>query len=305
MDLIKRCLTSETRSIEKARALCRELAQSHYENFSVASLFLPKKLRQHFYNVYAYCRLSDNLADNCVDSQSALTSLKNWEQELQICYQGRPRLAVFLALQETISAYNIPQEPFLDLLQAFKIDQVKTRYRTYGDLLEYCRYSANPVGRLVLYLGGYSDSERQELSDLICTALQLTNHWQDINWDFKQLKRIYIPLDDMEKFQYSESDLALRICDKRFSELMRMEIKRTQNLFEDGLPLCSMLDGVLGAEVELFVRSGQEILRRIELVHYDIFRCRPTLSKWAGLKLLIKCSWSKFFTGKLQLILGY
>ena len=297
-------MTSEACSIEKARALCRELAQTHYENFFVASFLLPRKLRQHFYNVYAYCRLSDNLADNSVDPQAALTSLKNWEQELQICYQGRPRLAVFLALQETISTYNIPKEPFLDLLKAFKIDQVKTRYKTYGDLLEYCQYSANPVGRLVLYLGGYSDSERQELSDLICTALQLTNHWQDINWDFEQLKRIYIPLDDMEKFQYYESDLGSRICDKRFIELMKMEIKRTQNLFKKGLPLCSMLDGSLGAEVELIVRSGQEILRRIELVQYDIFRCRPTLSKRTGLKLLIQCFWSKILTEKLPLILG-
>ena len=292
-------MTSEACSIEKARALCRELAQTHYENFFVASFLLPRKLRQHFYNVYAYCRLSDHLADNSVDPQSALTSLKNWERELHICYQGRPSLAVFLALQETISTYNIPKKPFLDLLQAFKIDQVKTRYKTYGDLLEYCRYSANPAGRLVLYLGGYSDSERQKLSDLICTALQLTNHWQDINWDFEQLKRIYIPLDDMEKFQYHESDLGSKICDKRFTELMKMEIKRTQNLFKKGLPLCTMLDGSLGREVELIVRSGQETLRRIELVQYDIFRCRPTLSKGTSLKLLIQYFWSKILTQKV------
>src|SRR5882672_7528278 len=157
-------LRNESSSLREARAFCRRLARSHYENFVVASIFLPSELRQHFYNIYAYCRISDDLGDETADPRLALELLHKWEEELVACYQGRPNHAVFVALRDTIETFDIPIEPFSNLLQAFKLDQTKNRYRTYEELLDYCRYSANPVGHLVLYLGRYRDAERQKLS---------------------------------------------------------------------------------------------------------------------------------------------
>ncbi len=298
---MKTTLSHEAHSIEGARAFCRNLARSHYENFFVASAFLPRRLRQHFYNIYAYCRISDDLADESKTPAEALQSLERWDEELHACYQGRSRRAVFVALRETIRAFEIPQDPFRDLLRAFKLDQVKTRYRTYDELLEYCRYSANPVGRLVLYLGGYRDRQRQALSDRTCTALQLANHWQDIGQDLTRLNRIYLPSEDMAKFGYSESDLGSQICDQRFVGLMQMEIGRTRKLFEEGLALPPLVGSDLAMDVELFGRCGLEILRRIESVQYDVFRRRPTLGRWTSLKLLARCWCSRRLVGRTRI----
>lgn len=291
-------ISYEARSIEEARVFCRNLARSHYENFFVASVLLPRRLRQHFYNLYAYCRIADDLADESEGSEEALRSLEYWENELHACYHGRSRQAVFLALHETISTFDIPKKPFVDLLKAFKLDQVKRRYRTYDELLDYCCYSANPVGRLVLYLGGYRDEDRQALSDRTCTALQLANHWQDIGQDLKQQNRIYLPFEDMDQFGYSETDLSLQICDGRFAGLMHLEIQRTRRLFQEGLPLRNLVNSDLAMEVELFGRCGMEILRRIEIAHYDVFRHRPTLGKWTALKLLTYSWWSRQLLGR-------
>jgi len=282
----------ETTSLGEARAFCRRLARSHYENFLVATIFLPAELRQHFYNIYAYCRFSDDLGDETGDHRLALELLHKWEEELCACYQGRPSHSVFVALSDTIETFDIPMEPFSDLLRAFKLDQIKSRYRTYEELLDYCRYSANPVGRLVLYLGKYRDAERQELSDKTCTALQLANHWQDVHKDLVQLDRIYLPSEDMERFGYSESDLRAQICDERFMNLMQLEVGRARNLFHEGLKLHDRVSPRLALDIELFGRCGLEILRLIERVGYDVFRRRPTLSKWSGLNLLARCWWS-------------
>src|SRR5690348_360470 len=183
-----------TPSLEEARAYCERLARSHYENFSVATWFLPKKLRPHFYSIYAYCRISDDLGDEVGDPQQSLALLDAWEEELNACYSGAPRHPVFVALRETIQQFGIPKHEFSDLLIAFRRDQTITRFPTFADVLDYCKYSANPVGHLVLYVGGYSDAERQQLADYTCTALQLANFWQDVSVDYSK-GRIYLPLE--------------------------------------------------------------------------------------------------------------
>jgi squalene synthase HpnC len=276
-------------SLQEAHRFCRALARSHYENFIVATVFLPAHLRQHFYNIYAYCRVSDDLGDESGNPRLALDLLKQWQEELDACYQGQVRHPIFVALRETIESFRIPIEPFADLLEAFRRDQVKTRYRTYEELLGYCRYSANPVGRLVLYLGGYRDPERQALSDYTCTALQLANHWQDIQVDLTRLNRIYLPLEDMEKHRYSEADLRAQHCDDRFARIMQLEIERTRDLFLKGLKLADLVDARLALDIELFGRCGLELLDRIEAVKYDVFRRRPTVGRWARVKLLVSC----------------
>src|SRR5262245_5374646 len=190
-------------SLETAQRFTKWLATHHYENFNVVSWLLPKELHQHFYNVYAYCRWADDLGDEISDTQRALEHLDWWELELNACYEGRPAHAVFVALHETVVAKDIPRQPFADLLQAFRQDQTVKRYATWESVLDYCTYSANPVGRLVLYLCGYRDQHRQKLSDATCTALQLANFWQDVSRDLGK-DRIYIPLDYAARHGVSE-----------------------------------------------------------------------------------------------------
>jgi len=274
-------------SRESCLAYCQWLAQSHYENFTVVSWFLPKEKRQHFYNIYAYCRWSDDLADEAGDKQLSLELLDWWEGELDKCYQGKPEHPVFIALQETIHSFDIPADPFHNLLKAFRQDQLISSYPTYQDLLGYCLNSANPVGHLVLYLSGYRDAERQKLSDYTCTALQLTNFWQDVTIDL-QKGRIYLPLEDMERFGYTREELEKHVVNSAFKELMKFEIHRTRELFEKGLPLCDMLNGSVKKDIDLFSRGGMEMLNQIEKVEYDIFDRRPSLSKGKKIQLMLR-----------------
>ncbi len=220
-------------SLEQARAYCRRLARSHYENFSVASWFLPGRLRQHFFNVYAYCRISDDLGDEVGNPAASLQLLDQWQAELRACYEGSPRHPVFVALAETVRAFDIPQHEFSDLLQAFRQDQTVGRYETFEDLLGYCLNSANPVGHLVLYLCGHRDPERQKLSDFTCTALQLANFWQDVTVDYTK-GRIYLPLEDFRRYGVSEGDLAAQRNTPAFCEMMRFEVQRARDWFEQG-----------------------------------------------------------------------
>ena len=223
-------------SVEEARAYCERLAKSHYENFSVATWFLPSRLRQHFYNVYAYCRISDDLGDEVGDPQQSLELLDQWEAELNACYAGSPRHPVFVALAETVKQFGIPQHEFSDLLIAFRQDQTVTRFETFDDILAYCHYSANPVGHLVLYLCGYSDAERQQLSDYTCTALQLANFWQDVFVDYGK-GRIYLPLEDLRRFGVTGENIAQRRATPQFLALMKFEVERARDWFARGLPL--------------------------------------------------------------------
>ena len=271
--------------VKDAEHYTRWLATHHYENFVVASVFLPRHLRQHFYNVYAYCRWSDDLADEVPDSNKALELLNWWGDELRKCYAGSATHPVFIALKGTIDKFNIPIDPFSDLLAAFRQDQTVHRYATWVDVLEYCRYSANPVGRLVLYLCGYSDTERQTLSDYTCTALQLANFWQDVSRDLDK-DRIYIPLDLMAQHGLAEEDLFRHRFDNRYADLMRVLVRRTRELFEKGLPLAAKVASNIRVDIELFSRGGLAVLDAIESIGYNTLERRPSLTGATKLKLI-------------------
>jgi len=285
-------IPAQAPSLQQAYAYCERLARSHYENFSVATWFLPKSLRQHFYNVYSYCRISDDLGDETGDTSASLQLLDEWEQELEACYQGSPRHPVFVALAGTVRQFNIPKQTFADLLTAFRQDQRVTRYQTFDDLLRYCRYSANPVGHLVLYLGGYRDDERQRLSDFTCTALQLANFWQDVSPDYEK-GRIYLPLEDLRNHGVGESDIAHKNNSAQFIEMMRFEVQRAREWFERGLPLVDQVSRDLAIDIELFSRGGQEILNAIERQNYAVLGNRPAISKARKLALVARAALHK------------
>jgi squalene synthase HpnC len=285
-------IPAQAPSLVEARAYCERLARSHYENFSVATWFLPQRLKQHFFNVYAYCRISDDLGDETGDTKASLQLLDEWEAELNACYAGSPRHPVFVALAGTVKEFDIPQHEFSDLLHAFRQDQTITRYDTFDDLLGYCRYSANPVGHLVLYLCGYRDAERQELSDFTCTALQLANFWQDVTPDYSK-GRIYLPVEDMQKFGVTEPDIARQTNTPSFVEMMRFEVERARQWFDRGLPLVGKVDRELAIDLELFSRGGQEILRAIERQGYAVLGHRPAISKVRKLALVARAALHK------------
>src|ERR1700730_13409914 len=272
-------------SPDAARQYTRWLATHHYENFNVVSWLLPKELHQHFYNVYAYCRWADDLGDEIPDTQRALELLDWWEDELSACYEGRPSHPVFIALQETIAAKEIPKQPFADLLKAFRQDQTVKRYPTWAAVLDYCVYSANPVGRLVLYLCGYRDEKRQLLSDATCTALQLANFWQDVARDLEK-GRIYIPLDAAAIYGLTEADIVDRRFDDRYVNLMNDLIARTRLLFAEGMPLSKMVDARLSVDLEMFSRGGLAVLDAIESAGYDTLHHRPSIGKGKQARLL-------------------
>jgi squalene synthase HpnC len=279
-------------SLADAQAYCERLAKTHYENFSVATWFLPRRLRQHFYNVYAYCRISDDLGDEVGNPQQSLELLDQWETELNACYLASPKHPVFVALAETVKQFKIPKHEFSDLLIAFRQDQTVTRFETFNDVLGYCRYSANPVGHLVLYLCGYSDTERQQLSDYTCTALQLANFWQDVFVDYGK-GRIYLPLEDLRRFGVTGEDIAQRRATEQFIAMMKFEVERAREWFARGLPLVKMVNRELAIDLELFSRGGQEILRAIERQGFDVLRSRPAITKTRKLLLVARAAAGK------------
>jgi len=265
-------------SPESAQRYTRWLATHHYENFNVASWLLPKQLHQHFYNLYAYCRWADDLGDEIPDARRALELLNWWQEQLDACYLGRPSHAVFVALRETIFARDIPKQPFADLLKAFRYDQTHKRYPSWDSVLDYCTYSANPVGRLVLYLCGYRDEPRQKLSDATCTALQLANFWQDVSRDLEK-GRIYIPLDIAAQHNVSEDDIVGRRFSDNYVSLMKDLLARTRSRFEEGLPLAQQVEGRLRLDLEMFSRGGMAVLDAIAAQGYDTLNHRPSISK--------------------------
>lgn len=276
-------------SLRDAQEYCRHLATAHYENFSVATWFLPKRLRQHFYNLYAYCRISDDLGDEVGDAAGALALLDQWQSELAACYRGNPRHPVFVALSETVREFGIPESEFSNLLQAFRQDQTITRYETFDELLGYCLNSANPVGHLVLYVCGYGDAERRRLADFTCTALQLANFWQDVSLDYAK-GRIYLPLEDLRGYGVSEEDLASGRNTPGFVELMKFEVKRARDWFDRGLPLVGKVNRELAIDLELFTRGGQEILNAIERQGYKVLGRRPSISRSRKLALVARAA---------------
>ena len=282
-------------TLEQARAFCQRLAETHYENFHVATWFLPKALRPHFHAIYAYCRISDDLGDEVGSTAEALALLQLWGEELDACYAGRARHPVFVALAETIRACSIPKQPFADLLTAFRQDQTVTRYATMEDVLEYCRYSANPVGRLVLYACGEADHYQEEkfrLSDATCSALQLANFWQDVREDWMR-GRVYLPQKDMEFFHVSDSIIGEGIATPEFRALMHCEVNYARDLLEQGLPLIGMVNRDLALELDLFSRGGLEILRAIEHRDYDVLSARPAISRATKATLALRAVTAK------------
>jgi squalene synthase HpnC len=270
----------------EAHAYTRWLATHHYENFHVVSFLLPKRLHQDFYNVYAYCRWSDDLGDETGNRAESLRLLAWWRTELDAMYQGRATHPVFVALQPTVKQYSIPLQPFADLIDAFVQDQTVTRYRNWEELFGYCRNSANPVGRLVLYLCGYSDERRQYLSDATCTALQLANFWQDVTVD--QLKdRVYIPLDIMERHGYAVDDLFAHRFTPGFREVMRETVEKARDLFMEGMPLIGMVNRRLSLDLDLFSRGGLRVLDKIAQQDYNVLASRPFISKAERVGLLL------------------
>jgi squalene synthase HpnC len=274
-------------TVEESLNYTRWLATHHYENFHIASFLLPKHLHQDFFNVYSFCRWADDLGDEIGDTRESLRLLAWWEDELNAMYAGETRHPVYVALHTSVERLDIPRQPFADLIRAFVQDQTVTRYRDWEHAHDYCKYSANPVGRLVLWLCGYRDPARQQLSDYTCTALQLANFWQDISIDLKK-DRVYIPADVMAKHGYSDHDLFAGSEDERFIAVMREIVGHARDLFHRGLPLVRTVDRRLALDLDLFSRGGLRVLDKIEQQGYRVLARRPYISKGERIGLLLR-----------------
>jgi squalene synthase HpnC len=286
----------ERPSLAEARAWCKELTGSHYENFHVATFFLPKKVRPHFESIYAYCRVSDDLGDEVADAVTGLRLLNTWEGMLNECYDSpeRSRHPVFVALRETIVECELPRQLSLDLLLAFKLDQVKTEYASWEELMEYSHYSANPVGRLVLWVCGYRDEERALLSDEVCTALQLANFWQDVVEDAERGRR-YLPAESLVRFGVDEGQILGRVTTPEFRAMVEDLVRRTRAMLLEGGAVARMVDKELAVTLDLFRKGGEAILNGIAAQGYDVLRGRPVVTKMKKVQLLAGALVSKVF----------
>lgn len=285
-----RAAGADTTAYTRAEALAytRWLATHHYENFHVVSFLLPRDLHQDFYNVYAFCRWADDLGDEIGDPRESLRLLAWWRAELQAMYGGEASHPVFVALKGTVARHAIPIDPFDRLIRAFEQDQTVTRYRTFEDVFGYCVNSANPVGRLVLYLCAYSDDERQRLSDFTCTALQLANFWQDITADLEK-DRVYLPLDLLDRHGYSVDELFSLRFNRQFEAVMLEAVNVAEDLFQKGLPLIGRVNRRLALDLELFSRGGLKILQKIRSQGYNVLKSRPRISKAERVGILLQC----------------
>lgn len=280
-------------SAPAARDYCARLARNHYENFPVASLLLPRRLRPAVRAIYAFARTADDIADEPEHAGRRIERLDAWEEMLRRCFRGEAEHPVFVALRDAVERHDLPPEPFHDLLAAFRLDVTKTRHPDFDSLLDYCRLSADPIGRLVLRLFGHGEAELLPPSDAVCTALQLTNHWQDVASDLAR-GRIYLPEADRARHGVSEVQLRAGRVDEAFRSLMREEIRRTRRLFEAGRPLCDRVRGRLRAELRLTWHGGWRILERIERAGCDVFRRRPRLgARDAGPIVLRSLLWRR------------
>lgn len=271
-------------TVGESYEFCRRLTVSHYENFPVGSLLIPKHLRPHVHAIYSFARVSDDFADEADYKGKRMDLLNEWERMLINCYEGKAEHPIFIALGETVKTIDLPIELFQGLLKAFKMDVTVSRYEDFDQVLGYCRYSANPVGRLILHLFDYRDEELFHLSDCICTALQLANFWQDVTIDLKK-DRSYIPKNEMKRENYTEADLFAHVYDERFVRLMEPLVKRTWRLFNEGCPLVERVKWPLNAELRFTWLGGTTILHRVMQNEFNVFEYRPKLSKWDFLKL--------------------
>lgn len=261
-------------SLEAAYAHCAAIAKNHYENFSVASLLLPRELRRAFYTLYAYCRHTDDLGDEVRADRLAL--LEEWERELVRVYGGEPTDPIMVALQDVVRRFGIPDEPFRKLIQANRMDQGRVRFETFDELREYCAHSANPVGRMVLHLLGDTSEVSGRLSDATCTALQLANFWQDVKRDHLA-GRVYLPREDMNRFGVTKHDLTMPAASPAFKTLLRFEVGRAQGLFEEGIALVDRVRGRVKLDIALFSKGGMRTLQAIRECDYDVLAERPTV----------------------------
>lgn len=276
-------------TLADAEAYCRQLATSHYENFPLIARLLPRELRQPFFNVYAYCRWSDDLGDELGDPELSTRLLGWWRGELARCWIGEEMThPVFVSLQRTAKEFELSREPFDDLLTAFEQDQRVTSYQTFDELLGYCRNSANPVGRIVLRLCRCDDERSVALSDSVCTGLQLANFWQDVARD-ADIGRTYLPLEDCERFGYSRQEVVNRVTNEAFVELMRFEVERAREHLLAVGELAPRLRGRLQVVIELFGEGGLKICDRVAAIGYRVWEQRPIVTKWDAAGLLLKC----------------
>lgn len=298
-DVAERTLAAEMRAIldqpwpgGRAHAYCEHLARTHYENFHMGSLLLPRRLKPWFFSMYAYCRWSDDLSDEAASPDQGRRDLLQFGEWVEATWRGAPpNHPVFVALADTLTRFDLPKQPFLDLLRAFKWDLDKTRWNDFNELLEYCRYSANPVGRIVLAFAGVSDDESMRMSDATCTALQLANHWQDVKRDWA-IGRVYVPQADLAAAGLSDADIgefaAGRAVDERWRGLMRDLVNRARALFRQGAPLAARVPRDLRIDIRLFTLGGWSVLDAIERANYDVFTRRPALSKAGKAALFLR-----------------
>ena len=285
-------------TLAEAQAWCRQLATSHYENFHVATFFLPRKVRPHFESIYAYCRVADDLGDEVADPAVALRLLDAWGSMLDECYDTPERSIhpVFVALHETIRECRVPRQLFADLLHAFRMDQVKPIYDTWDELLVYSHYSANPVGRLVLWVCGYKEESLALLSDKVCTALQLANFWQDVVEDAERGRR-YIPAEDMLRFGVAEGQIEGRVFTPEFRAMIEGLVVRTRAMLHEGGTISSHVDKELAVTLDLFRKGGDAILDGITTQDFDVLRGRPVVTKVKKVFLLIGALLAKLRVG--------
>src|SRR5262245_12132696 len=280
------------RSVAEAFGYCERMARAHYENFPVGSLLAPKDRRKHVYSVYAFARTADDFADEGYEDgemteSRRLAALDDWERKLEDCYRGRADHPVFIALAETVRELRAPIQLFRDLLSAFKQDVVKRRYADFDEVLDYCARSANPVGRLILLLFDYREESLTGLSDCVCTALQLTNFWQDVEVDIRK-DRIYLPQNDMARFGVGVDDLLEKRFSSSYAALLKFQVERTWELFNRGKSLPNLVSGRLAVELRLTWLGGTRILERIEEMGYDTLNARPKISTADKIALLVK-----------------
>ncbi|MBB3208528.1 squalene synthase HpnC [Rhodopirellula rubra] len=290
--------TSTATQLAKSRSQCRRISRSHYENFLVGSLLLPRKMRQPFFDIYAFCRTADDLADESPSPARARESLNGYRDCISRIFDNRSVSGIFVALADTIRTYQLPRAPFDDLLDAFLQDQATQRYPDEESLLQYCNLSANPVGRLVLALAGSDSKENVQLSDEICTALQLANFWQDVARDFA-IGRIYIPETTMVRhgFDHSLIDQTIQSAaatPKCVRDAIAELCEQTRTRFERGRALPDRIPQWLAADVEMFLRGGLATLDAITRIKFDVLRHRPTVGKMTQVSLLARTAMRRF-----------
>jgi squalene synthase HpnC len=279
-----------------AEAFCRAVAQRHYENFTVATRLVPAQLRQHLANVYAFARWADDLGDESASPTEATVALAAWREELDACFAGRPRHPVFLALADTIRRTGLDCAPFADLIAAFEQDQRQTRYATRDDLVAYCRHSADPVGRIVLALEGCREPQLVAMSDSICTGLQLVNFWQDVRRD-RLAGRVYLPLDDMTRHGVDEAMLDAPSASPALRRLLADEVEWARRCFAAGAPLADAAPAVLRPAIEMFIGGGRAVADAIEQAGFDTLSRRPTVGRWAKMRLAARAWWRSCVAG--------